>query len=321
MLAEAQEVAAEIGYPVLIKAAAGGGGRGIRLAEDERQLSQQFAVAQQEARSAFGRGDVYLEKAIERAHHIEVQVLGDGQRVVHLFERECSLQRRRQKVVEEALSPSLDPATRQRIAQAAVRLSECVGYSGAGTVEFLYDPASNDFYFIEMNTRIQVEHPVTELVTGVDLIKEQIRVGLGEPLRLQQEEIVPRGWAMEFRINAEDAHHNFRPSPGRITELNWPSGPGVRIDSGVRSGSTIPPFYDSMIAKLIVWGESRDEAISRALRCLEEIQIEGIDTTVPLHRSILKAPEVLKGEYDIHFLERWLEDAKEEQNGGRTSQR
>jgi len=281
-LAEATRVAGQIGYPVMIKAAAGGGGRGIRVADNETALKKLLPVAQQEAQAAFGDGAVYLERFVHNARHIEVQILGDGQQAIHLFERECSLQRRRQKVVEEAPSPYISPELRQRMTRAAVQLAEAVNYSGAGTLEFLVDPDTNEFYFIEMNTRIQVEHPVTEMVCGVDLVQEQLHIASGEPLRLKQEAIKPRGWAIESRINAENPSLNFMPSPGTINNLVLPAGPWVRVDTAIYNGYTVPPFYDSLIAKLIVWGETREQAIGRTKRCLKELRIDGIQTTAPL---------------------------------------
>jgi acetyl-CoA carboxylase biotin carboxylase subunit len=253
-LEQARDVAGRIGYPVMIKAAAGGGGRGIRVAHDAAQLDVELPLAQREALAAFGSGGVYLERFIGRARHIEVQVLGDGKNVVHLFERECSLQRRRQKIMEEAPSPSLTPELRASLCESATRLAREVGYRSAGTLEYLFDETRGEFYFIEMNTRIQVEHPVTEAITGIDLVRESLRVADGEPLRYEQRDIVMRGAAIECRINAEDPERDFRPSPGRIDELVWPAGPGVRIDSMLYQGYTIPPFYDSLLAKLIGGG-------------------------------------------------------------------
>lgn len=303
---EALAVAEGVGFPLLIKAAAGGGGRGIRVAENAAALQAQLPMAQAEARSAFGDDRVYLERFIARARHIEVQVLGDGQRAIHLFERECSLQRRRQKVFEESPSPALDAPTREALCRSAVALAEHVGYFGAGTLEYLYDDRTGEFFFIEMNTRIQVEHPITEAVTGIDLVREMLRLARGEPLRHAQDDIVGRGWAIEMRINAEDPDNGFFPSPGRVERLVWPAGPGVRIDSGLYEGYRMPPFYDSLVAKLIVWDECRESALARAARALDEFQLAGFATTARLHRQLVEDPCVRRGEVDTGFLERWL---------------
>ena len=303
---EALDAADWVGYPVMIKAAAGGGGRGIRVAENPEQLKLLLPVAQQEAQAAFGDGAVYLERLILYARHVEVQVLGDGNRVVHLYERDCSLQRRRQKLVEEALSPALDPALRGEMAAAAVRLAEAVGYSGAGTVEFLLDPSERRFYFIEMNTRIQVEHPVTEVLTGIDLVQEQIRIAAGRRLGFHQDQIHPKGWAMEFRINAEDPANHFLPSPGVVRSLEVPGGPWVRLDSAMYPGCPVPPFYDSLLAKLVVWGASREEAIQRARRALGELRIEGVKTTKEMLARLLEEERFLAGDYHTGYLESWL---------------
>lgn len=303
---EALKVVEGVGFPLLIKAAAGGGGRGIRVAEDSDALAKQLPLAQAEAQAAFGDGRVYLERFIARARHIEVQVLGDGKRAVHFFERECSLQRRRQKVVEEAPSPALNDVTRKAICDSAVALAEHVGYLGAGTLEYLFDDTTNEFFFIEMNTRIQVEHPVTEMVTGVDLVREMIRLACGQPLRMAQEDIALKGWAIEMRINAEDPDRDFFPSPGSVAKLTWPAGPGIRIDSGLYEGYKMPPFYDSLVAKLIVWDEDRESALKRAGRALDEFHLEGFATTASLHRRLVEDPQVKKGAIDTAFLERWL---------------
>ena len=302
---EAVETAEGIGYPVMVKAAAGGGGRGIRVAGDAEELRKAFQVARREAESAFGDGSVYLEKLLVGPRHVEVQVMGDGEgNAIHLYERECSMQRRRQKVLEEAPSPGISPETREKITGAAVRLAKEVGYANAGTVEFLVE--GEEFYFIEMNTRIQVEHPVTEMLTGVDLVKEQIRVASGEPLSLKQEDVPLVGHAMEFRINAEDPEKDFMPSPGEITFLDVPGGPGVRVDSAIYQGYRIPPFYDSMVGKLIVWALNREEAINRARRALREYRLEGIKTTIPLHLRLLEEEALRSGEYDTAYLENLL---------------
>ena len=304
--AEAVRVAAQIGYPVMIKASAGGGGRGIRVAHDEADLRKQLATAQAEAKAAFGNGEVYLERFIRKARHIEVQILGDGKRVVHCFERECSLQRRRQKIWEEAPSPAITQATREALCASAVKLAQAVHYSGAGTLEYLYDDESREFFFIEMNTRIQVEHPITEMVTGVDLVKEMLHVALGEPLRLQQSQIALRGAAIEVRINAENPAKNFMPGPGTVTGLRVPGGPGVRFDSMLFPGCVVPPFYDSLLGKLIVHDEDRPSAIARLRRALRELQIEGVTTTAALHQQLCEQPDVLAARYDTGFLEAWL---------------
>jgi acetyl-CoA carboxylase, biotin carboxylase subunit len=299
---EALSVAEDIGYPMMIKAAAGGGGRGIRIANDADELVEGVAAAAREAEAAFGNPALYLEKLIAGPRHVEVQIIGDTQgNVVHLFERECSIQRRRQKLLEESPSPALDLATREAMTASAVRLARAAGYTNAGTVEFILD-ANKAFYFIEMNTRIQVEHPVTEMTTGVDLVKEQLRVAAGEPLAVTQAEILQHGAAIEFRINAEDPDADFRPSPGQIKALELPGGPGVRVDTALYDGYTIPPFYDSLVAKLIVWGRHRDEAIARGKRALEEFAVEGIHTTIPFHLRMLDDPGFRLGAYHTEYL-------------------
>jgi acetyl-CoA carboxylase, biotin carboxylase subunit len=304
---EALETAEDIGYPVMVKAAAGGGGRGIRVAEDEKELRQAVQVAGREAESAFGDNSIYLEKLLVGPRHVEVQVMGDQKgNIVHLFERECSMQRRRQKVLEEAPSPGIGTESREEMTEAAVRLAREVEYANAGTVEFLVE--DDDFYFIEMNTRIQVEHPVTEMLTGVDLVKEQIRVASGEPLSIEQEDVPFFGHAMEFRINAEDPDKDFMPSPGEISFLDVPGGPGVRVDSAIYQGYKIPPFYDSMIGKLIVWALTREEAINRARRALREYRVEGIKTTIPLHIRLLEERALRSGEYHTDYLEELLKE-------------
>ncbi|MGH3109135.1 MAG: acetyl-CoA carboxylase biotin carboxylase subunit [Rubrobacter sp.] len=305
---EALETAEDIGYPVMVKAAAGGGGRGIRVAEDEKELRQAVQVAGREAESAFGDNSIYLEKLLVGPRHVEVQVMGDQKgNVVHLFERECSMQRRRQKVLEEAPSPGIGTDLREEMTEAAVRLAREVEYANAGTVEFLVE--DEDFYFIEMNTRIQVEHPVTEMLTGVDLVKEQIRVASGEPLSMEQEDVPFFGHAMEFRINAEDPDKDFMPSPGEVSFLDVPGGPGVRVDSAIYQGYKIPPFYDSMVGKLIVWALTREEAINRARRALREYRLEGIKTTIPLHIRLLDEKALRSGEYHTGYLEELLKEA------------
>ncbi|MDF9433374.1 acetyl-CoA carboxylase biotin carboxylase subunit [Chromohalobacter israelensis] len=306
-LDDALAVADSVGFPLLIKAAAGGGGRGIRVAANVEALREELPMAQTEARTAFGDDRVYLERFIERSRHIEVQILGDGERAIHLFERECSLQRRRQKVFEECPSPALDEPTREALCRSAVALAEHVDYFGAGTLEYLFDDTTGEFFFIEMNTRIQVEHPITEAVTGVDLVREMLRLACGERLRFTQQDIGRRGWAVEMRINAEDPERGFVPSPGQVQRLIWPSGPGIRIDSCLFDGHRMPPFYDSLVAKLIVWDESRDSALTRAGRALDEFTLEGFATTAGLHRRLVDDPEVRRGAMDTGFLERWLE--------------
>jgi acetyl-CoA carboxylase, biotin carboxylase subunit len=302
---EAAETAGGIGYPIMVKAAAGGGGRGIRVAEDEDELRKAVQVARREAEAAFGDGTLYLEKLLVAPRHVEVQVMGDHEgNVIHLYERECSMQRRRQKVLEEAPSPGISLGVREKMAEAAVRLAREAGYANAGTVEFLVE--DEEFYFIEMNTRIQVEHPVTEMLTGVDLVKEQIRIAAGDPLSLAQEDVPMVGHAMEFRINAEDPDQDFMPSPGEISRLEVPGGPGVRVDSAIYQGYQIPPFYDSLVGKLIVWALTREEAISRARRALREYRLEGIKTTIPLHLMLLKGEAFRSGEYHTGYLEELL---------------
>jgi acetyl-CoA carboxylase biotin carboxylase subunit len=306
-LDEALATASQLGYPVMVKAAAGGGGRGIKVARGPDELGEVLTQAAREADAAFGDASLYVEKLLVDARHVEVQVLGDSHgTVIHLYERECSLQRRRQKLLEEAPSPALDGETRAAIAAAAVRLASAVSYTSAGTLEFLLD-ASGAFYFIEMNTRIQVEHPVTEMVTGVDLVKEQLRVATGEPLSVSQADVELRGAAIELRINAEDADNDFMPSPGQITALELPGGPGVRVDTAIFDGYTIPPFYDSLVAKLIVWGRDRVEAIERARRALQEFRVEGIKTTIPFHLALLDDPRFAAGDYHVDYLERKLD--------------
>jgi acetyl-CoA carboxylase biotin carboxylase subunit len=305
-LGHALTVARRIGFPVLVKASAGGGGRGIRIARDEAELERELSTAQAEARAAFGDGGVYLERYVPRARHVEVQVLGDGEDVVHLWERECSLQRRRQKILEESPSPALRPEVREELCASAVRLARAVRYRGAGTLEYLYDPDRGDFLFIEMNTRIQVEHPLTEMRTGVDLVREMLRIAGGERLSLRQEQIIARGAAIECRVNAEDAARGFMPSPGVIKELLLPGGPGVRVDTLAYAGYAIPPFYDSLVAKLVVWAESRPAALARMSRALREMRVEGVATTLALHRELLRSAELQSGDYDVNTLERWV---------------
>lgn len=303
---EAHAIARRIGYPVMIKATAGGGGRGMRLVREESELSKLFLAAQGEAEAAFGNSGVYLEKFIERPRHIEFQVLADSYgNVIHLGERDCSIQRRHQKLLEEAPSPALTPELREKMGMAAVMAAKSINYVGAGTVEFLLD-ASGAFYFMEMNTRIQVEHPVTEMIAGLDLIAEQIRVAQGERLQLTQDQVVLKGHAIECRINAEDPEHNFRPHPGRISGYLPPGGPGVRMDSHVYTDYEIPPYYDSLIGKLIVWGPNRDAAIQRMKRALRECAVTGVPTTIGFHQRILETPAFLKGEVYTNFVEQHM---------------
>jgi acetyl-CoA carboxylase, biotin carboxylase subunit len=304
-LDEAMQIAEEIGYPIIIKATAGGGGKGIRIANSPDELSRLITMAQTEAATAFGNPGVYLEKYITEMRHIEIQVMGDNHgNAVYLGERDCSIQRRLQKLIEEAPSPALTPEKRREMGEAAVAAAKAVNYSGAGTIEFIY-ALDGSFYFMEMNTRIQVEHPVTEMITGVDLIKEQIRVAAGLPLSMKQEDIVLNGWAIECRVNAEDAEKNFMPCPGKITSYLPPGGYGVRVDSGAYTGYTVSPFYDSMIAKLIVWAPTREEAILRMNRALGEFEIEGIKTTIPFHEKVLRHEKFIEGDIDTKFLEKY----------------
>ncbi len=301
--AEASALAARMGYPVMVKATAGGGGRGMRLVQEPDQLESLFKAAQGEAEAAFGNPGLYMEKFIDRPRHVEVQILADRHgNVVHLGERDCSIQRRHQKLLEEAPSPALDPQLRQRMGEAAVAVARSITYEGAGTVEFLVDRGGS-FYFMEMNTRIQVEHPVTEMVTGFDLIAEQLRIAGGEPLSMRQDDVTLRGHAIECRINAEDPQQNFRPAPGRITGWLPPGGPGVRVDSHVYTGYEIPPFYDSLIGKLIVWGADREAAIRRMRRALSECAITGIPTTIEFHLALLDRPEFQRGDVHTKFVE------------------
>ena len=299
----AAELAAAMGYPVMIKATAGGGGRGMRLVPSPDQLVKLYKAAEGEADAAFGNPGLYMEKFIDRPRHVEVQILADRHgNVVHLGERDCSIQRRHQKLLEEAPSPALDPELRRQMGDAAVAAARSINYEGAGTVEFLLDK-SGGFYFMEMNTRIQVEHPVTEMVTGIDLIAEQLRIAGGEPISVRQEDIQMNGHAIECRINAEDAQHNFRPAPGRITGWLPPGGPGVRVDSHVYTGYDIPPFYDSLIGKLIIWAPNRPAALARMKRALNECAITGIPTTVDFHLRMLDRPEFQRGDVHTKFVE------------------
>jgi acetyl-CoA carboxylase biotin carboxylase subunit len=302
--AQAMRIAREMGFPVLIKATAGGGGRGMKVARSPEELSLALATARAEAKAAFGNDQVYLEKYLTKPRHIEIQVFGDGRgNAIHLGERDCSLQRRHQKILEESFSPALNAESRLKIGTTVAKAMQKLGYRGAGTVEFLYE--DGEFYFIEMNTRLQVEHPVTEAITGLDLVIEQIRVADGAPLSLKQSEVTFSGHAIECRINAENPT-TFRPSPGTITYWHPPGGLGVRVDSGVYQGYRIPPYYDSLIGKLIVHGKNRNECLMRLRRALHEFVIDGIETTIPLFLRLIDEPDIANGMYDIHWLERYL---------------
>ena len=303
-VASAKTVAAAMGYPVIIKATAGGGGRGMKVAQDESALEVAFRTARSEAKAAFGNDEVYIEKYLQRPRHIEIQVFGDGRgQAVHLGERDCSLQRRHQKVLEEAPGPVITPEQRDEIGGICARAMQQMGYRGAGTIEFLFE--DGQFYFIEMNTRLQVEHPVTEAIFGVDLVRQQILVAAGEAMEFRQEDLALRGHAIEVRINAERLP-NFAPCPGRITQYHAPGGLGVRMDSALYDGYSIPPYYDSLIGKLIVHGRDRPEALARLGRALSELIVDGVDTTVPLFLDLLSEPDIQRGDYSIHWLERWL---------------
>ena len=306
---EALREAEAIGYPVLVKATAGGGGRGMRIVRTPEELRASFRTAQLEAERAYGNGGLYLERYVERSRHIEVQILADRYgNVVHLGERECSLQRRHQKLLEESPSLPLTPAMREELGERVVRAVRGLGYVGAGTLEFLYDVHTGELFFIEMNTRLQVEHPVTEWVTGIDIVRETIRLAAGEPLEVRQEDVVLRGWSIECRINAEDPERGFLPTPGRLERVHLPGGFGVRVDTYAEPGAVIPPHYDSLVAKLVVWGETRDEAIRRMRRGLDELVLEGdrLKTTAPLCRQIVDDPQFVRGDVHTGFLEEFL---------------
>ncbi|MEZ5779985.1 MAG: acetyl-CoA carboxylase biotin carboxylase subunit [Paracoccaceae bacterium] len=303
-VASAKKVAREIGYPVIIKATAGGGGRGMKVAKDESELEIAFRTARSESKAAFGNDEVYIEKYLQRPRHIEIQVFGDGKgKAVHLGERDCSLQRRHQKVFEEAPGPVIDAKTRAKIGKVCADAVAKINYIGAGTIEFLFE--DGEFYFIEMNTRLQVEHPVTESIFGVDLVREQIRVAEGLPLSFTQDELVVNGHSIEVRINAEKLP-NFSPCPGKITQYHAPGGLGVRMDSALYDGYSIPPYYDSLIGKLIVHGRDRPEALARLKRALSELIVDGVDTTIPLFHALLDEEDIQTGNYSIHWLEKWL---------------
>ncbi len=301
---DALKIAQQIKYPVIIKATAGGGGKGMRVCHNDVTLTSSFTIAQNEAESNFGNPDVYIEKYIEAPRHIEFQIMADRYgHMIHLGERDCSIQRRHQKLLEEAPSPALDDALRKKMGEAAIQVAKAANYEGVGTIEFLLD-SEGDYYFMEMNTRVQVEHPVTEMVTGIDIIKEQIKIAAGEKLNIKQKDVKIRGAAIECRINAEDPNNNFIPSPGKIEELNMPGGFGVRVDTHIYPGYVISPHYDSMVAKLIVYGDDRNEAINRMKRALGEFYISPIKTTISLHSEILKNPDFLKGNVTTHFLDK-----------------
>jgi len=301
---EAKKLAVDIGYPVMLKAVAGGGGKGMRIVQSESQMETAFMMASAESEGAFGNSELYLEKFIEKPRHIEIQVMGDSKgNVVHFGERECSIQRRHQKLLEEAPSTAVSADIRAKMGAVAVKGCQEVGYTGAGTIEFLMDKDHN-FYFMEMNTRIQVEHPVTEMVYNCDLVKDQIRVAAGEELGYIQNDIKIHGHAIECRINAENWERNFMPNPGQITDLHFPGGPGIRVDSHMYAQYTIPPFYDSLIAKLIVFGRNRQESITRLRRCLDEFVVEGVKTTIPFHRKLIDHPDFVSGNFDTGFLDR-----------------
>jgi acetyl-CoA carboxylase, biotin carboxylase subunit len=306
---QARALVEEIGFPVMIKAAAGGGGRGIRIVNDFAEFEKQFPQAASEAAAAFGDGGLYIEKVIERARHIEVQILGDGENVIHCYERECPLQRRRQKVWEEAPAFGLAPDVRDALTASAVALGRSVGYRGAGTVEYLYDTRTEEFYFIEVNTRIQVEHPVTEMITGIDLVAEMLRIAGGEPLSIRQEDVRIDGHAVECRINAEDPAAGFMPFPGTVDGLDVPEGDGIRFDTMLYDGYSVPPFYDSLLGKMIVHAPDRARAIGRMREALGQLRIGGLKTTVPLHQALADEATVGAGDFDTKWLEGWLAGA------------
>jgi acetyl-CoA carboxylase biotin carboxylase subunit len=308
--AEAKAIAADLGYPVILKAVAGGGGRGMRVVEREADLAASFESASREAGAAFGDGTMYVEKYLVNIRHVEIQILSDGENVLHLGERDCSSQRRNQKLVEESPSPGLSTALREEMGVAAVRLCRHVGYRSAGTIECIVDPSSQRFYFMEMNTRVQVEHPVTECVTGIDIVKEQIRIAGGEPLAIRQSDVRLTGHAIECRINAEDPARGFMPSPGRVGDLRLPGGPGVRVDSHVFAGYVIPPDYDSLIAKLICWGRDRDEALARMRRALLELRVEGVHTTAPFLLRLIDSAAFRDGAVHTRFVESFIQETE-----------
>ncbi len=307
---EALALARDLGYPVILKAVAGGGGRGMRVVQRPEDLAGHFESASREAKAAFGDGAMYLEKYLTKIRHVEIQVLSDGETILHLGERDCSSQRRNQKLVEESPSPGLPEAVRERMGDAAVRLCRHVGYRSAGTIECIFDPASGEFYFMEMNTRVQVEHPVTECVTGIDIVKEQIRIAGGERLSVRQDDIRLRGHAIECRINAEDPDTGFSPCPGQLSVVQMPGGPGVRVDSHIFAGYRVPPNYDSLIAKLITWGSDRPEAIARMRRALAELRVEGVKTTAPFLARLLQSDAFVRGDVHTRFVEEFIQEAR-----------
>lgn len=300
--------AEKIGYPLLIKSSAGGGGKGIRIITAPELFEDAFLMAQQECMSAFGSSEMYIEKFIPKARHIEVQIIADGENVVHLYERECSLQRNRQKVWEEAPASILSNDIREKLCQSAVSLARYVNYQNVGTVEFLYDELSDEFYFIEMNTRIQVEHPITEMITGIDIVREMLRIASGEKIKYKQSDIGFSGFAIECRINAEDPNNNFLPNIGKIKCIEWPQGIGVRVDTMLYQGYEVPPFYDSMLGKVIIWDNSRSLALQRLARALSEIEIEGVQTNLPLHLKLLSEPAIIESKFHTNYLESYLSE-------------
>jgi len=301
---EALAVAETVGYPVILKASGGGGGRGMRIAHNRTELSEELNIASGEASAAFGNPDIYLEKYIQKPRHIEIQILGDHDgNYIHLNERECSIQMRYQKLIEESPSPFVDEALRRKLGETAIMVARSIDYTNAGTMEFLVDKDKN-FYFMEVNARIQVEHPVTELVSGMDIVEQQIRIACGERLTLKQADVKLKGWAMECRINAADPADNFMPSPGEITDLTLPEGPGVRVDTHIFAHYEVSPFYDSLLGKLIVWGEDRQAAIKRMQKALSEFQISGIKVTIPFHQQVFQHPDFIRGDFDTHFISR-----------------
>ncbi|HMN63398.1 MAG TPA: acetyl-CoA carboxylase biotin carboxylase subunit [Burkholderiaceae bacterium] len=307
---QARAIADSLGYPVILKAAAGGGGRGMREVHRSEDLASQYENAAREAKAAFGDDAIYVEKFLTRIRHIEIQILSDGENVLHLGERDCSVQRRNQKLLEEGPSPVLDPALREQIVEAAVRLCRHAGYRSAGTIECILDPQTGQFYFMEMNTRIQVEHPVTEMITGIDIVKEQIRIAQGEKLRLGQADVRLAGHAIECRINAEDADADFAPAPGLISDVHWPGGPGIRVDSHVYPGYRVPPYYDSLLAKLVAWGKDRAEAMARMARALSELRVDGVKTTASFHQRLLRTDDFRRGDVHTRFVEQFLRESR-----------
>ena len=307
--AEASVIAANLEYPVILKAVAGGGGRGMRIVEAESDLAGHFDAAVREAKAAFGNGAMYVEKYLTGIRHVEIQILADGDTVLHLGERDCSSQRRNQKLIEESPSPGLSPAMREAMGAAAVRLCRRVGYRSAGTIEFIVDPVRDVFYFMEMNTRVQVEHPVTECVTGIDIVKEQIRIARGEQLSIRQSDVHLAGHAIECRINAEDPERGFAPCPGTLGEVRFPGGPGIRVDSHLHSGAVVPPYYDSLIAKLIAWGRDRDEALARMRRALAELRIDGVRTTAPFIARLIESDTFRRGAVHTRFVEQFIRES------------